>query len=70
VVLHGSAIATIGAEEYSVAAGDALVVPSGKPFGFTITGATPFDAVAAMVAGGQARWADGDGAPFAPPWSV
>lgn len=70
VVLGGSAVATIGAEESAIGAGDALVVPTGLPFHFAITGDVPFEAVAAMTAGGQARWAEGEGAPFAPPWSV
>jgi quercetin dioxygenase-like cupin family protein len=67
VALSGAAVASIDGTETDVVAGDALIVPAGKPFAIRATGDEPFEAVVAFPVGGTAAF---DGAePFTPPWA-
>jgi mannose-6-phosphate isomerase-like protein (cupin superfamily) len=68
LALAGCAEATLDGERLEVRAGDALIVPPGRPFSLANPGPEPFEAVAVAPAGVQAQVAGGE--PFAPPWSV
>jgi quercetin dioxygenase-like cupin family protein len=67
VALDGYAVATLAGERHEVGPGDALVVGPGEPFTLANEQTTPFEAVACMRCGGQARVGDET---FAPPWTV
>jgi mannose-6-phosphate isomerase-like protein (cupin superfamily) len=68
VALAGEAQVELGGEEFRLTAGDGLSVPPRTPFRIRNAGTMPFEAVACMAAGAQARV--GDGEPFSPPWAV
>jgi mannose-6-phosphate isomerase-like protein (cupin superfamily) len=68
VALAGRAIASVGDEQYVLAAGDALVVPAGVPFSLANPHPEPFEAIAALPVGGRVVMAGGE--PFAPPWTT
>jgi mannose-6-phosphate isomerase-like protein (cupin superfamily) len=70
VALSGSALVSLGEERFSIAAGDALIVPPHTPFSLAIPHDAPFEAVIAMPSGGLATMVGGDGTAFPPPWSV
>jgi len=67
VALSGQALASIDGEHTTVAGGDALIVPAGRPFVLTATGDEPFEAVVAFPVGGTAAFDGGE--PFTPPWA-
>ena len=67
VALAGRAVATLSGTRHEVGPGDALVVSPDEPFTLANEQATPFEAVACMRCGGQARVGDET---FAPPWAV
>ena len=64
----GRAMATIDGTNYSVSAGDCLILPAGAPFTITAAADEPFRAVACMPAGGRATLLP-DGPTFVPPWA-
>lgn len=67
VALSGEAEARIGGEVHRFAAGDAIVVPAGVGFALANPGSVPFEAIAVLPVGGQARI----GAEvFVPPWAL
>jgi mannose-6-phosphate isomerase-like protein (cupin superfamily) len=68
VCLGGTADFDLGGEQLTVRAGDALTVTAGTWFRFSVRGDAPFEAIACVRAGCQARV--GDGAPFTPPWAL
>lgn len=68
VALAGVALVELDGETFPLEAGDGLSVPPHTAFRIRNAGALPFEAVACMAAGGQARV--GDGEPFSPPWAV
>jgi mannose-6-phosphate isomerase-like protein (cupin superfamily) len=70
VVLAGAAVVTLGGEQATIGAGDALVVPPTTEFSLTIPAGYSFEAVCSMAKGGQATMIGGDGTAFPPPWSV
>ena len=67
VALAGRAVATLSGTRHEVGPGDALVVSPDEPFTLANEQGTPFEAVACMRCGGQARVGDET---FAPPWAV
>jgi mannose-6-phosphate isomerase-like protein (cupin superfamily) len=67
VGLRGRAVARIGDHEYSVGAGDAIIVPAGERFSLANPHAEPFQAVAVLPVGARAAMADGQW--FTPPWT-
>jgi mannose-6-phosphate isomerase-like protein (cupin superfamily) len=67
VVLDGIGRFTIGAEEFDVSAGGAVIVPADTDFSLSNPHDKPFEAVAALPVGGRARI--GDAPPFTPPWA-
>jgi mannose-6-phosphate isomerase-like protein (cupin superfamily) len=66
VALSGEATITLAEREVQISAGDGISIPPEVPFRIANAGDVPFEAVACMAAGGQARVGD---ATFAPPWS-
>lgn len=66
--LHGEAVAVVRGEQWTIGAGDCLIVPAHTPFTLTVGPEQPFLAVACMTAGGQATMLP-DGATFVPPWA-
>lgn len=66
--LAGNAMFTIDGREYTVGAGDCLVVPPHTAFALAAGPDGPFQAVACMRAGGQATLLP-DGPTFVPPWA-
>jgi mannose-6-phosphate isomerase-like protein (cupin superfamily) len=68
VAVAGELTASIGGEQVVIRAGDSLSVPPGVDFSLANHGDAPFEAIACMAAGGQARV--GDGEPFTPPWAA
>ncbi|HCT77773.1 MAG TPA: cupin domain-containing protein [Micromonosporaceae bacterium] len=67
VAVSGAAVATVDGESHAIAAGDALVVPAGKPFSIANPHSDPFEAVTVFPVGGQAAMPGGE--PFTPPWA-
>lgn len=68
IVLSGEARFELDGRTLAARAGDALTVAAGTKFRFTVTGSAPFEAIACVKAGIQARVEDG--APFAPSWAL
>jgi mannose-6-phosphate isomerase-like protein (cupin superfamily) len=68
VALSGHALATVGAEQWQVGPGDALIVPAGQTFSLANKGTESFDAIALAPRGMQVRMLS-DGATFGPPWT-
>jgi mannose-6-phosphate isomerase-like protein (cupin superfamily) len=67
VALAGHAVATIAGVRHEVGPGDALIVGPGEPFTLANEQTTPFEAVACMRCGGQARIGD-ESVPI--PWAA
>ncbi|HMI87012.1 MAG TPA: cupin domain-containing protein [Polyangiaceae bacterium] len=67
VALRGSAVASVGQNEQTIAAGDTLVVPADTEFSLANRGDEPFEAMVAFPVGGKA--VTGSDAPFTPPWA-
>ena len=67
VAIAGKARFKIGAEEFDVAAGGAVIVPQDTDFALSNPHDAPFEAVAVLPVGGCARI--GDAPPFTPPWA-
>lgn len=68
LALRGVATIELAGETFELRAGDGLSVPPDTAFRIRNLGGEPFEAVACMVAAGQARI---DGAePFTPPWAL
>jgi quercetin dioxygenase-like cupin family protein len=67
VALAGRAVATIDGDEHQLLAGDALVVPPGRPFSLANPHGESFEAVAALPVGGRVHLPGGR--PFVPPWA-
>jgi mannose-6-phosphate isomerase-like protein (cupin superfamily) len=67
VALAGKGRFKIGAEEFDVAAGGAVIVPSDTDFSLSNPHDKPFEAVAVLPVGGRAMI--GDAPPFTPPWA-
>ncbi len=68
VALSGTAEARIGDELHRFAAGDAIVIPAEMPFALSNPGDAPFEAIAVLPVGAQARI--GDAPAFTPPWAL
>jgi quercetin dioxygenase-like cupin family protein len=68
IVLGGAADFQVDGKTLAVRAGDAITVSAGTKFRFTAAGGAPFEAIACVTAGVQARVEDG--APFAPSWAL
>lgn len=68
VSLTGRAVAQFGEESVALAPGDTLVVPPHVPFSLANPHAEPFEALAALPAGGRAALPGEE--PFTPPWAV
>ena len=68
VVTSGSAHATVDGQAHDLTPGCTLVVPPNVDFSLANTGATSFEAIALMPAGGAAIM--GNEAPFTPPWAA
>jgi mannose-6-phosphate isomerase-like protein (cupin superfamily) len=68
VSLAGRAVARLGEETVALAPGDTLVVPPHVPFSLANPHAEPFEALAALPAGGRAALPGEE--PFTPPWAV
>jgi quercetin dioxygenase-like cupin family protein len=66
VALTGRAVATLAGTRHDVGPGDALVVAPDVPFVLANEAGEPFEAVACMRCGGQARVG---GESFPPPWA-
>ncbi len=67
VAIAGTARFRIGAEEFDVAAGGAVIVPKDTDFALSNPNDVPFEAVAVLPVGGKARM--GDDPAFTPPWA-
>jgi mannose-6-phosphate isomerase-like protein (cupin superfamily) len=67
VALAGRAVATIAGIRHDIGPGDALVVSPDQPFTLANEQSTPFEAVACMRCGGQARVGD-ESVPI--PWAA
>jgi mannose-6-phosphate isomerase-like protein (cupin superfamily) len=67
VATAGRARASIAGTEHDLVAGGAVIVPAETEFALSNPHAEPFEAVAILPVGGQARI--GDEAPFTPPWA-
>src|SRR5262245_13320097 len=65
VATAGRARATIGGAEHDLVAGGAVIVPAETEFGLANPHDQPFEAVAILPVGGQARI--GEQPPFTPP---
>jgi mannose-6-phosphate isomerase-like protein (cupin superfamily) len=68
VAIAGRARAAIGGAEKDLVAGGAVIVPPETDFALSNPYGEPFEAVAILPVGGQARI--GNDAPFTPPWAV
>jgi mannose-6-phosphate isomerase-like protein (cupin superfamily) len=68
VATAGRARATIAGAEHDLVAGGAVIVPAETDFALSNPHREPFEAVAILPIGGQARI--GDEPPFTPPWAV
>lgn len=68
VAIAGEAQVELAGEEFRLRAGDGLSVPPRTPFRIRNAGGEPFEAVACVAAGAQARV--GGGEPFSPPWAL
>ncbi len=68
VATAGRARATIAGAEHELVAGGAVIVPAETEFALSNPHDHPFEAVAILPVGGQARI--GDEPPFTPPWAV
>jgi quercetin dioxygenase-like cupin family protein len=68
VGLSGQAVVRIDGEEYSVRAGDTIIVPSGTNFSLANPHADPFEAMAVLPVGARASMGSGEW--FMPPWTV
>jgi len=68
VAIAGRARAAIGGAEKDLVAGGAVIVPAETDFALSNPYDEPFEAVAILPVGGQARI--GGDAPFTPPWAV
>jgi quercetin dioxygenase-like cupin family protein len=68
VATAGRARATIGGAEHDLVAGGAVIVPAETDFALSNPHEQPFEAVAILPVGGQARI--GKQPPFTPPWAV
>jgi quercetin dioxygenase-like cupin family protein len=67
VALSGRAVATIAGVRHEIGPGDALVVRPDEPFTLANEQSAPFEAVACMRCGGQAR-IGGESVPI--PWAA
>lgn len=67
VAIKGSALARLGDEAFALVVGSALIVPPGVDFALSNPHDAPFEAIAVLPVGGQARVAGGT--PFTPPWA-
>ena len=67
VAIAGKARFRIGADEFDVAAGGAVIVPADTDFSLSNPHDEPFEAVAVLPVGGRAKI--GDAPPFTPPWA-
>ena len=67
VAIAGRGRFRIGAEEFDVAAGGAVIVPEDTDFALSNPHDEPFEAVAALPVGGRFRV--GDAPPFTPLWA-
>jgi quercetin dioxygenase-like cupin family protein len=68
VATSGRALASIAGVHHDLVAGGAVIVPAETEFALSNPHDAPFEAVAILPVGGQARI--GDEAPFTPPWAV
>ena len=68
VATAGRALASIAGTEHDLVAGGAVIVPAETDFALSNPHDEPFEAVAILPVGGQARI--GDAAPFTPPWAA
>ena len=68
VAIAGRARASIGGAEHDLVAGGAVIVPAETEFALSNPHDGPFEAVAILPVGGQARI--GEEAPFTPPWAA
>ena len=68
VAIAGRARASIGGAEHDLVAGGAVIVLAETEFALSNPHDAPFEAVAILPVGGQARI--GEEAPFTPPWAV
>src|SRR5262245_10498635 len=68
VAIAGRARATIAGREHDLVAGGAVIVPAETEFALSNPHDEPFEAVAILPVGGQARI--GEEAPFTPPWAA
>lgn len=67
VALTGQARVQLGADQFDLAAGDTLIVPSGQTFALGNPHSEAFVAMAILPVGGQACMPEG--VPFVPPWA-
>ena len=67
VVLEGVAEVSIGDNDDTAAAGDAIVVPAGVDFRLSNGGEAPLRLICCLPVGGQGRLEDGT--TFTPPWA-
>jgi quercetin dioxygenase-like cupin family protein len=67
--LSGTLVATVDGQQHRVERGDTLIVAPGTILQITVPDDDRFQAVVALPAGAQARFAAG-GEPFTPPWAV
>jgi len=67
VAVGGRGVATVGERTFTLESGDALIVPADHPFSLANPNDEPFEAVAVLPVGGQARY--GDQPSFSPPWT-
>jgi quercetin dioxygenase-like cupin family protein len=67
VATDGAAIATLNGVEYALVVGSAIIVPPHVDFSLSNPHDVPFEAIAVLPVGGQARI--GNAAPFTPPWA-
>ena len=68
VALSGQAEAVIGGVSHDFKAGDALIVPADTAFSLANPSDQPFEAMAVLPVGGQARI--GADPAFVPPWAL
>ncbi len=68
VATAGRARASIAGTEHELVSGGAVIVPAETDFALSNPHNEPFEAVAILPVGGQARI--GEGAPFTPPWAT
>jgi quercetin dioxygenase-like cupin family protein len=68
VALAGQATATVAGRVLTLRAGDALIVPAGTAFALGNPGPEPFEAVAVLPVGAEARLPGGER--LTPPWTL